>query len=76
MYHFIEFATEHITNLEVCPNYRVEGLVIRKSDVLQAKIKPYVVETAHGPVEVADLYFDDGTTAFEVPFVCFRFVDG
>jgi hypothetical protein len=75
MFHYIEFAIEHVTNLEVCPNYRVEGLVFRKGDVLRAQIKPYVREGEHGPVEVADLYFDDGTATFRVPYACFRFVD-
>lgn len=75
MYHTIEFASEFITNLEICPNYRVDGLVIRKGDILRAHIKPYVAEAADGPVEVADLFIDDGTATFQVPFACFRFVD-
>jgi hypothetical protein len=34
-----------------------------------------VVETASGPVEVADLYFADGTTSRSVPFEDFTFVE-
>jgi len=75
MYHTIEFASEFVTNLEVCPNYRVEGLVIRKGELFRVRINPYVAESADGPVEVADLFFDDGTATFQVPFARFRFVD-
>jgi hypothetical protein len=69
MYDTIEFASEFIANLEVCPNSRVEGLVIRKGELFRARIKPYVAETADGPVEVADLFLDDGTPTFQVPLL-------
>jgi hypothetical protein len=39
------------------------------------QIKPYVMETEDGPIEVADLFFVDGTTARMVPFESFSFVD-
>jgi hypothetical protein len=61
--------------LEVCPTYRAEGLVIRKGDVLRARIKPYDAETAYGPVEVSDLFFDNGAATFKVPFARFGLVD-
>ena len=47
----------------------------RKGSRLRAQLKPYVVETAGGPVEVADLFFEDGTSARTVPFAGFAFVD-
>ena len=40
-----------------------------------AQVKPQVVETETGPVEVADLFFADGTTSRSVPFDDFAFVD-
>jgi hypothetical protein len=43
--------------------------------VLPEQIKPYVVETEDGPVEVADLFFEDGTTTQRVPFSLFSFID-
>ena len=52
MHHTMGFASQFITNLEVCPTYRVEGLVIRKGDLLRARIKPYDTETVDGPGEV------------------------
>jgi hypothetical protein len=34
-----------------------------------------VVEAPDGPVEVADLFFADGTTVCGVPFAAFHFAD-
>jgi hypothetical protein len=33
------------------------------------------MEGAGGPVEVADLFFDDGSTTRDVRFAFFRFID-
>jgi hypothetical protein len=41
----------------------------------QAQIKPYVVEAENGLVEVADLFFADGTATRRVPFELFSFVE-
>ena len=54
---------------------RLERLLIRRGTRLHAQVKPYVVETAEGPVEVADLFFADGTATRAVRFERFRFVD-
>jgi len=75
MYHTIRFAVEFVADLEVSPKQPLERVVIRKADRLQAQVRPYVVETQQGPAEVADLFFEDGTTARKVPFRCFAFVD-
>jgi hypothetical protein len=53
----------------------LERVQIRNGDRLPAQIKPYVVETAEGPIEVADLFFEDGTATRQVPFAYFAFVD-
>jgi hypothetical protein len=50
-------------------------MVIRPGTRVQAQIKPYVVETEDGPVEVADLFFADGTAARGVLFEAFSLVD-
>ena len=34
-----------------------------------------MVETSTGPVEVADLFFEDGTATRGVPFACFCFLE-
>jgi len=75
MYHTIEFAGHLTVDLEFSPKQPLERLRIRKSTRLQAQIKPYVVETVDGHVEVADLFFADGTITRTVPFKCFSFVD-
>jgi hypothetical protein len=75
MYHTIEFATEFLVDLEVSPKHRAERKLIRRGTRLQAQIKPYVVETDDGPVEVADLFFADGTTTRAVRFESFLLVD-
>ena len=74
MQHTIKFTGDLTVDLEVSPKQPLERLCIRKGTRLQAHIKPYVVESEDGPVEVADLYFSDGTITRRVPFESFSFV--
>jgi len=73
MYHAIEFVVDFMVDLEISRKDRLEKMLIHKGTRLPAQIKPYVAETEHGPVEVADLFFEDGTTALTVPFAYFFF---
>jgi len=75
MYHSIEFIVGFTVDLEISPKHCLEKLLIRRGTRLQAQIKPYVMETLEGPVEVADLFFADGTATRTVPFACFSFVN-
>jgi hypothetical protein len=75
MYHTIEFGEDLIVGLEISARRWLERMRIRHGTRLRAQIKPYVVETEDGAVEVADLFFGDGTTARMVPFALFSFVD-
>jgi len=75
MYHAIEFSEEAYVDVEMSPKQRLERLLIESGSRLLAQIKPYVVETEHGLVEVADLFLADGTTVRMVPFERFAFVD-
>ncbi len=75
MYHTVEFAAVFTVDLEVSPRHRLERLLIHRGDRLSAQVKPHVVETEEGPVEVADLFFPDGTATRSVRFERFRFVD-
>jgi len=75
MYHIIEFNAELTFDLEISPKKPLESLRLCKGTRRRAQLKPYVIETSDGPVEVADLFFDDGTTIRQVPFACFRFVE-
>jgi hypothetical protein len=74
VYHTIEFAADLTVDLEVSRRHRLERLPIRRGSRLAAQLRPYVVETGGGPVEVADLFFPDGTAARSVRFERFRFV--
>jgi hypothetical protein len=74
MYHTIEFTGDRTLDLEVSPRQPLQRLRIHKGDCLQAQIKPYVAEAEDGPVEVADLFFADGTISRSVRFESFVFV--
>lgn len=75
MFHTIQFCTPFVADLQISPKQRLERLRIRPGTSFQAIVRPYVIETDVGPVEVADLVLDDGTVALAVPFKRFRFVD-
>ncbi len=75
MYRLIEFNTAFTADLEVSPKQRLERLRVRNGTRANVCLRPYVVETAGGPVEVADLYFEDGTVTGQVRFEQFRFVE-
>jgi hypothetical protein len=73
MYHTIEFAGEFMIDVEISRRQPLERVLIQGGSRLRAQVKPYVVETADGPVEVADLFFEDGSSTRMVPFACFSF---
>jgi hypothetical protein len=75
MYHTLEFAVEFTADLEISPKHYLERLLIERGTQLRAQIKPYVLETEDGLVEVADLFFEDGTATRQVPFEYFTFVN-
>lgn len=75
MYHNIEFRLRGLAELETPGKHQLERLVIKQGTRLSAQIKPYVVETPRGPVEVADLYLEDGSVARAVRYATFRFVE-
>ena len=75
MYHTIEFAVDSLVDVEVSPKQPLERSVIHRGTRVEAQIKPYVVETAEGPVEVADLFFEDGTVTRMVRWEFISFVD-
>jgi hypothetical protein len=75
MYHTIEFVEELPVDLETSPKDWLQRMLKRRGTGFQAKIKPYVVKTDDGLVEVADLYFEDGATPRMVPFGSLMFID-
>jgi hypothetical protein len=75
MFHTIEFVIDCEIDLEVSPRQPLEKQQIRCGDRRCAQIKPSVIETRQGPTEVADLFFDDGTTTRKVGFWRFRLIE-
>ena len=75
VYHLIEFAGAFPADLEVSPKQPLERTVLEAGTRRRAQVRPHVVETDEGPVEVADLFFEDGTATRSVPFAFFAFVE-
>ena len=75
MYHTIEFARDVVVDLQRSQRQRLEKTLMRKGSRVQVQVRPYVAEMVEGPVEMADLFFDDGTSTSAVPFRWFSFVD-
>jgi hypothetical protein len=73
MYHTIQFGVQFSADREVSLKKRLERLLILKGTRMRARIKPYVEEGRGGPVEVADLLFEDRTAIRGVPFAYFAF---
>ena len=75
MVHAIEFRWVVLAEVDR-PEYAYpQRVVIKERTRLHAHIKPYVVESPDGPVEVADLHLDDGSVARAVRFAAFRFLE-
>ena len=75
MYHTIEFAANISVDLELSPKQPLERIELRRGMKIRAQIRPHVIETRRGPIEVTDLFFEDGTVARGVPFDCFTFAE-
>ena len=75
MYHVIEFTEALTLDLEISAKQPLERIAVSRGTRQRAQIRPYVVETAQGPVEMADLFFEDGTATRGIPFACFSFVE-
>jgi hypothetical protein len=75
MYHTLEFAAEFMVDLEVSRKQPLERVLIRRGTRVRAQLRPYVIEAEDGPVEVADLFFEDGSATRGVRFERFAFVD-
>jgi hypothetical protein len=73
MYHRLRFKVRFVVDLQISRSQPLERMLIRRGAVLEAQLRPYVMETPSGPFEVADLYFRDGTVGRHVPFSYFRF---
>jgi hypothetical protein len=75
MYHTIEFNVTGMIDLETARKQPLERLCIERGSRLRVQLRPYVIEAADGPAEVADLYLENGSITRAVPFAFFAFTD-
>ena len=75
MYHPIEFTATFKADLEYTAKQPLERLRINKGTRTRAVLRPYVAEKKDGLIEVADLFFEDGTTTRRVPYAYFKFIE-
>ena len=75
MYHTIEFRLRGLAEFETPGGKHLEKIVIQQGSRLSAQTRPYVVESKHGPVEVADLLLEDGSIVRAVRMATFSFLD-
>jgi hypothetical protein len=75
MYHLIEFRLRGLAEWETPGKYQLEQVAIQQGTRVYARIRPYVVETTRGPVEMADLFLQDGNVVRSVRYATFRFVE-
>jgi hypothetical protein len=75
MAHVIEFVTDWLADLEKSPGQPLERLLLRSGTRRRARLRARILPGRWGPVEAADLSFEDGTTALGVPYAAFTFID-
>ena len=75
MYHVIEFTEALTLDLEISSKHPLERVAVERGARQRAQLRPFVIETEDGPVEMADLFFQDGSTARGIRFASFSFVD-
>jgi hypothetical protein len=75
MFHRIEFTLRVRADLAIPGQRRLERIILGTGTQLRAEIRPYVSESDLGPLEVADLFLEDGSAVQSVKFASFRFVD-
>jgi hypothetical protein len=75
MIHTIVFAIDRLIDLERAPGQALERVQLRAGTPVRVEIRPYVIEGPGGPMEVADLVFEDGTATRQVPFASFSFAE-
>ncbi len=75
MYHTIEFHQTLALDVEISRKQPLERVSLKQGTRLRAQIRPYVVETEDGLIEMADLFFEDGSATRGIRFAYFSFVE-
>lgn len=73
MFHTLAFVKDHWVDLQRSAGQPLERVLLRRGTHRRARLQPRIVETGEGPVEVADLFFEDGSFSRSVPFAVFHF---
>jgi hypothetical protein len=76
MFHLVEFVADRWVGLEHPKGKPLQQVLMRRGTRRKAEIRPRVIEHPKmGLIESADLLFEDGTSARNVPFGCFMFAE-
>jgi hypothetical protein len=75
VYYTIEFVADWQGDLERGDARPLERVLLSAGTRKRARLRPLVLEACFGPVEVADLFFEDGSVVRGVPFALFAFAD-
>ncbi len=75
MAHLIEFVTDWWVYLKQAEAEEPNLVLLRRGSRRRVVLRPRIWEGRRGPLEVADLHFEDGSTAWGVPFACFAFAE-
>ena len=74
MHHRLLFRGDYELDLQVPGKTRLEKIMMRDGEVVEASVRPRVQESKDGPVEVADLQLGGGTL-LGVRMECFQFFE-
>jgi hypothetical protein len=74
MLHQLRFRADCQIDYQGQPKARLERVKVRTGEVIEARVRPYVEETAEGPVEFADLQLGSNCTFLAVRMEHFQFV--
>ena len=74
MTHRLLFRGDYELDFQVPGKSRLEKVMMRDGEVIEANLRPRVQESKDGPVEVADLQLGGGTL-LGVRMECFRFFE-
>src|SRR5579862_6252015 len=66
MNHQLRFRADGQLDLQITGKPRLEQVKVRAGEVIEAQVRPYVMETSEGPVEFADLQLGDEGTLVNV----------
>jgi hypothetical protein len=75
MFHSIEFTGDAWVDVARSQEQPLERMLVRRGLKGRAQLRPHILETFDGPIEAADLFFEDGSTARAVPFASLCFTE-